>query len=43
MATETQPSSFSNKSTGPEWFLKYLAGLNPKEELTPEKTAELMT
>jgi hypothetical protein len=41
-ATATPPSS-SIISTGPEWFLKYLAGLNPKEQLTPEKTAELMT
>ena len=39
----TPPSASSIISTGPEWFLKYLAGLNPKEQLTPEKTAELMT
>lgn len=37
------PSSSSNISTGPEWFLKYLAGLNPKEQLTPEKTSELIS
>ncbi len=37
------PSSSSTISTGSEWFLKYLAGLNPKEQLTPERSAELMS
>jgi hypothetical protein len=36
MASATLPSSSSS-----EWFLKYLAGLNPKEQLTPERSAEL--
>jgi len=43
MASATLPSSSSTISTGSEWFLKYLAGLNPKEQLTPERSAELMS
>lgn len=41
MASTTLPSSSSTISTGSEWFLKYLAGLNPKEQLTTERSAEL--
>lgn len=43
MASTLQTGIMPKPSRGPEWFLKYFAGVNPNEPLTPEKTAELMS
>lgn len=34
-------TTIQSPPSSPEWFLKYLVGLNPNQTLTPEKTAEL--